>query len=174
MKTKTLSILLFTIVSMIFVGLGCLDKVDYDIEEVLESESTTGDHDGDVCPECSIVHEDEHEHDHDEDVCPECDIVHEDEHEHDHDEDIFPECDIVHEDDDEHEDGIADPEKVDLSTVELHQHDQGVENHGTEWFFNQPWHSSFIWGKMLLNSVILLVLGVIVLFASRYAARRRR
>jgi len=154
MKTKTLSILLFTIVSMIFVGLGCLDKVDYDIEEVLESESTTGDHDGDVCPECSIVHEDEHEHD--------------------HDEDIFPECDIVHEDDDEHEDGIADPEKVDLSTVELHQHDQGVENHGTEWFFNQPWHSSFIWGKMLLNSVILLVLGVIVLFASRYAARRRR
>jgi len=53
-----------------------------------------------------------------------------------------------------------------------HHHEPGVRNHGTQWFFNQPWAASFIWDKIVRDSVILLVLAAAVLLFSRLAGRR--
>lgn len=50
----------------------------------------------------------------------------------------------------------------------LHLHPAGERNHGTTWFFNQPWAATFVWGKMFRDSIILLALaGVISLASSR-------
>jgi hypothetical protein len=53
-------------------------------------------------------------------------------------------------------------------------HDAGERNHGTVWFFNQPWAASFIWGKILLHSVILLALAAAVLLISGHSPAHRR
>jgi len=53
-----------------------------------------------------------------------------------------------------------------------HVHEAGVRNHGTQWFFNQPWAAPFIWDKILRDSAILLVLAAAVLLFSRLAGRR--
>lgn len=55
-------------------------------------------------------------------------------------------------------------------------HASGERNHGTEWFFNQPWAASFIWGKILRDSLILLVLagGILLLSHPASPLRRRR
>jgi len=60
-----------------------------------------------------------------------------------------------------------------LSGSERHLHAPGERNHGTEWFFNQPWAASFIWGKMLRDSVILVALAVAVLLISGLRRRHR-
>jgi len=56
----------------------------------------------------------------------------------------------------------------------LHEHDAGQRNHGTEWLFNQPWAASFIWPKMARDTVILIVLAAAVLTLSNILGRRRR
>jgi hypothetical protein len=53
----------------------------------------------------------------------------------------------------------------------LHLHPAGERNHGTAWFFNQPWAATFVWGKMVRDSVILLALAGGISLAS---SRRRR
>ena len=54
----------------------------------------------------------------------------------------------------------------------MHLHEAGQRNHGTEWFFNQPWAARFIWGKMVRDSVILIALAAGILFLSRYRRKR--
>jgi len=70
----------------------------------------------------------------------------------------------------EHEQG-SDTEG--LSGSEMHFHEPGQRNHGTAWFFNQPWAASFVWGKMLRDSVVLVVLALTVYLGSGYRRRRR-
>jgi|GEM_PF-1044562 len=55
----------------------------------------------------------------------------------------------------------------------LHVHDVGQRNHGTEWFFNQPWAAPFIWPKMIRDTVILIVLAAAVLTLSGILGRKR-
>ena len=56
---------------------------------------------------------------------------------------------------------------------DVHLHGEGVRNHGTEWFFNQPWAASFVWGKMLRDSVILILLAAGLLLLPRIRGKRR-
>lgn len=63
----------------------------------------------------------------------------------------------------------------DGGSPEICLHDAGERNHGTGWFFNQPWAATFIWSKILRDAVILLVLAVVVLLVSdRTLSHRRR
>ena len=55
----------------------------------------------------------------------------------------------------------------------LHSHGVGQRNHGTEWFFNQPWAATFIWPKMIRDTVILILLAAAVLTVSSLLGRRR-
>lgn len=52
-----------------------------------------------------------------------------------------------------------------------HDHAPGTSNHGTQWFFNQPWAAPFIWKKLFRDGVIFLALAVAVLIIS---GRRRK
>ena len=54
----------------------------------------------------------------------------------------------------------------------LHHHDTGVRNHGTQWFFNQPWSASFVWGKMLRDSAVLLVLAAALFLFPRLKRKK--
>lgn len=81
-------------------------------------------------------------------------------HDHDHDH--------LHEEHSHHED-----EDAALTGSDRHVHEGGVRNHGTEWFFNQPWAASFIWGKMLRDSLILLVLAAAIAVLSGRRGRQR-
>ncbi|MCK5840685.1 MAG: hypothetical protein KAH31_00845 [Candidatus Sabulitectum sp.] len=54
-----------------------------------------------------------------------------------------------------------------------HDHASGTRNHGTQWFFNQPWAAPFIWGKLFRDSVIFLGLAVAVFFFSNRKRRKR-
>ncbi|MBN2585897.1 MAG: hypothetical protein JXA64_01835 [Candidatus Fermentibacteraceae bacterium] len=54
-----------------------------------------------------------------------------------------------------------------------HIHEAGVRNHGTEWFFNQPWAADFIWGKMVRDSVILVLLATGLIILSGYRRKNR-
>lgn len=60
-----------------------------------------------------------------------------------------------------------------LSGSEMHVHGAGERNHGTAWFFNQPWAASFIWGKLLRDSVVLVILAAAVCLLSGYRRGRR-
>jgi len=86
------------------------------------------------------------------------------------------ECDHPHDHDlEEHGTGAhsADERTEELETHEghMHVHGAGERNHGTEWFFNQPWAARFVWGKIVRDSVILLLLAAAVYFI--FALRRR-
>lgn len=70
------------------------------------------------------------------------------------------ECDSEHSIDEQVEDSHAG-----------HNHAQGSRNHGTQWFFNQPWAAPFIWGKLFRDAAIFLVLAVAVFIIS---GRKRR
>ncbi len=52
-----------------------------------------------------------------------------------------------------------------------HNHAAGARNHGTQWFFNQPWAAPFIWGKLFRDSAIFLGLAVAIFF---FSSRKRR
>lgn len=52
-----------------------------------------------------------------------------------------------------------------------HDHAQGTSNHGTQWFFNQPWAAPFIWKKLFRDGGIFLALAAAVFFIS---GRRRK
>ncbi|MBD3369750.1 hypothetical protein GF402_05225 [Candidatus Fermentibacteria bacterium] len=54
-----------------------------------------------------------------------------------------------------------------------HVHTPGVRNHGTMWFFNQPWAARFIWSKILRDSAILVGLAILLLLLSRHVHSRR-
>ena len=121
-------------------------KADYDIEEVAPS-----DHLGSA-----------HHHEYDEhDECEDSEHV-ETEHEHEAD---SAETASVPDESDEHD-------VLETAGSDRHIHDAGVRNHGTGWFFNQPWAATFIWGKMVRDIVILLVLSAAVLFVSGYRRKR--
>ncbi len=61
-----------------------------------------------------------------------------------------------------------------ISGSDRHVHEAGARNHGTEWFFNQPWAARFIWSKMIRDTVILIFLAAVILLASRYRLRKKR
>lgn len=46
-------------------------------------------------------------------------------------------------------------------------HAPGQRNTSTAWFFNQPWAATFIWGKMVRDSLLLLGLAFVVVFITR-------
>jgi hypothetical protein len=46
-------------------------------------------------------------------------------------------------------------------------HAPGQRNASTAWFFNQPWAARVYWGKMLRDTIVLLVLTGIILFVTR-------
>ncbi|MCD4776140.1 MAG: hypothetical protein K8S15_08860 [Candidatus Aegiribacteria sp.] len=71
-------------------------------------------------------------------------------------------------DDENHEDDASG-----IAGTDRHVHDAGQRNHGTGWFFNQPWAASFIWGKMIRDTVILLALAAAVLLVSGYRRKHR-
>lgn len=52
-----------------------------------------------------------------------------------------------------------------------HAHSAGNRNHGTQWFFNQPWAAPFVWGKLFRDALIFLTLAAIILLAT---GRRRK
>lgn len=82
--------------------------------------------------------------------------------------------DQLHDDHDHlHDEHEHEDEDAGLTGSDRHVHDAGERNHGTEWFFNQPWAASFIWGKMLRDSVILLVLAAAIAFLSGRKSRQR-
>jgi len=59
----------------------------------------------------------------------------------------------------------ADSSRVDEHVEESHAghvHGAGARNHGTQWFFNQPWAAPFIWGKLVRDALIFLLVAVIV------------
>jgi len=122
-------------------------RTDYDIQEVATPQYLGTDHNDD-CDDCE--HEDaEHaptDHQHDADTA---------------------ETDLPQEESDEDNVSV-------ISGSDRHVHDAGQRNHGTGWFFNQPWAASFIWGKMVRDSVILLVLSAAILVVSGYLRKRRR
>ncbi len=53
-----------------------------------------------------------------------------------------------------------------------HQHSTGDRNHGTQWFFNQPWAAPFIWKKLFRDAVIFLALAAVIFLIG--GQRRRR
>ncbi len=121
-------------------------KTDYDITEVASPEHLGTDH--------------PHEHD----ECEHEDAEHgESDHEHDAE---TVETGSVHDESLEHD-------ASGISGSDRHVHSTGERNHGTEWLFNQPWAASFIWGKMVRDSVILLILAAAILFASGYRRKRK-
>ena len=125
---------------------GC--KADYDIEEVAPPEHLGEIHEHDhVHTETEDHHGRVHEDDDEE--CSICTETHDQEHVH------------------EHEDAA-------ISASDRHVHEAGERNHGTEWFFNQPWAARFIWSKMIRDTVILAVLAAIILLASRFRLRKKR
>ena len=79
-----------------------------------------------------------------------------------------------HEGEHAHHDCDHDAEAVSGSASSMHVHEAGVRNHGTEWFFNQPWAARFIWGKLARDSAVLLLLAGAVMYISRLAGRRWR
>lgn len=85
--------------------------------------------------------------------------VHLDEEHHTADE--HAECEDHEESDSEH----AVDEHVEESHAG-HNHAVGSRNHGTQWFFNQPWAAPFIWGKLFRDAAIFLVLAAAVFIIS--------
>lgn len=124
---------------------GC--RIDYDIEEVAPPEYLGETHEHDHAhPET----EDHHDHVPDAaDVCPVCGEIHDQEHFHEHD-------------------------STAISVSSRHVHEAGARNHGTGWFFNQPWAARFIWSKMIRDTVILVLLAAVILLASRHRLRKKR
>ena len=129
----------FLLFSILF--LNC--KVDYDIDEIAPQEHLNSEHNNE--------HNHEHNHEHtDEEECPECNSEHTDE-------DVCPECDSVQLDSED----VNITEQVDDSHSG-HNHAAGARNHGTEWFFNQPWAAPFIWPKLFRDALIFLALAVVL------------
>jgi len=122
-------------------------RTDYDIQEVANPQHLGTDH-SDDCDDCE----------------PEGAEHTEVDHEHDAD---TAETDLPQDESDEHNASV-------ISGSDRHVHDAGQRNHGTSWFFNQPWAASFIWGKMVRDSLILLVLSAAILVVSGYLRKRRR
>ena len=61
-----------------------------------------------------------------------------------------------------------------ITASDRHVHEGGARNHGTEWFFNQPWAARFIWSKIIRDALILSVLAAAVLLVSRFRMRKKR
>ena len=99
-----------------------------------------------------------------EDVAPAEHLRGEDEHLHTGEEIHDECCTDVHEETDELE-GIH---------AGVHQHESGMRNHGTEWFFNQPWAASFVWGKMMRDTVILLLLATALFLIPLFRRRKQK
>ena len=133
-----------TLITIVLFSMAC--RTDYDIEDAATPEYLGTDHD-DECDECE---NEDAEHTHTE-------------HEHETD---TADPGSIHEESDEHD-------ALETSGSDRHVHEEGVRNHGTGWFFNQPWAASFIWGKMVRDIVILLSLSAAVLLVSGYRRKRQ-
>jgi hypothetical protein len=65
----------------------------------------------------------------------------------------------------------AEADSAGIGMPDIHQHEAGVRNHGTEWFFRQPWSDTVLWGELARDSLVLAGLALAVTAAS---GRRRR
>ena len=119
---------------------GCMDRIDYDIEEVATEEYLRGTDADSQAPEV---------------VADEADLYR-----------MYDQTFLCVSGETEDGDDIEDG-------GHLHEHGSGQRNHGTEWFFNQPWAATFIWPKMIRDTVILILLAAAVLTVSRLLGRRR-
>jgi len=63
---------------------------------------------------------------------------------------------------DDHGGSSEEPHHEGDSSPSGHNHGSGVRNHGTQWFFNQPWAAPFIWSKLLRDGLIFLLLAVLL------------
>jgi len=132
------------LIAVILAIAGCTERIDYDIEDVAPAEHLSG--------EGEHIHgEEEH-------------IQGEEEHLHGEEEHQDECCVEVHEETSELE-GIH---------ADVHMHESGVMNHCTEWFFNQPWAASFVWGKMLRDTIVLLLLATALFLIPRIRSRRQK
>ena len=86
--------------------------------------------------------------------------VGQDDHNHSEGEDCI-ECESESEDPDH----ISIDEQVEESHAG-HAHASGSRNHGTEWFFNQPWAAPFIWNKLIRDGLIFLALATAIFLFS--------
>ncbi|MCD4848491.1 MAG: hypothetical protein K8R76_09880 [Candidatus Aegiribacteria sp.] len=68
---------------------------------------------------------------------------------------------------------VHEHDSTSISGSNRHVHEAGARNHGTGWFFNQPWAARFIWSKMIRDTVILVLLAAVILLASRYRLRKK-
>ncbi len=130
------------LITSVLLSITC--KADYDIEEVTPS-GHIGTDSHDEHEECEVCDDAEH-------------------HDHEHEADSAATV-LLHEESDEHD-------ALEMAGSDRHVHDAGERNHGTGWFFNQPWAATFIWGKMVRDIVILLVLSAAVLFMSGHRRKR--
>jgi len=53
-----------------------------------------------------------------------------------------------------------------------HSHGSAERNHGTQWFFNQPWAAPFIWGKLLRDGIVFLVMAAGIFFATGWRRKK--
>lgn len=77
---------------------------------------------------------------------------------------------------DEHTDGETGDEHSIDEHVEAshagHNHAAGTRNHGTQWFFNQPWAAPFIWRKLFRDAVVFLALAIAIFFITGRKRKR--
>ncbi len=132
------------VTAVVLLSLTC--KADYDITEVASPEHL----------------ETDHPHEHDE---YELEDAEHGESDHEHEAESV-ETGSVHDESLEHD-------VSDISGSDRHVHGAGERNHGTGWFFNQPWAASFIWGKMVRDSVILIILAAAIFITSGYRRKRK-
>lgn len=76
-------------------------------------------------------------------------------------------------DHEEHAHGEAPEAGQEAFEPETHLHPTGEQNHGTEWFFNQPWADSEGWGTIARDSAILFAAASCVFLVSGRKGRLR-
>lgn len=77
------------------------------------------------------------------------------------------------EDHEEHSHGEAPEAGQEAFDPVMHLHPAGEQNHGTEWFFDQPWADSEGWGAIARDSVILSAAASCVFLVSGRRSRRK-
>mgnify|MGYP002663977484 CR=1 FL=1 len=72
-----------------------------------------------------------------------------------------------------HDHGAAHEAGQEAFEPAMHHHPEGERNHGTEWFFNQPWAYREGWGPIARDSAILAAAACCVFLFSGRRSRGR-
>ncbi|PIE51987.1 hypothetical protein CSA37_08940 [Candidatus Fermentibacteria bacterium] len=183
------------LLALLLTASGC--RIDYDVEEVAPAEHLESghshnhsseeqtetlhehDHESGTCEECGdhsshddfdAAHEEHYNHEHEPYSSESC-------REHDRNDEFEAlQAGDSHDHNDEctceacsgHSNGVHEEQHEEFSSGPSgHLHASGDRNHGTQWFFNQPWAAPFIWSKLLRDGAIFLVLSVVLFFLTR-------